>query len=273
MPDFENSIAKNEVRKDIFRQVTELRIDHKFTYLGLPGRECTDISNWVDNIRRAHCCETDEERFQGMSMNLVRLLPGRAKPHQINIWNFLSNSDNYEEFIDLLNLDFCGGPVNTAAPHLEELDAINSFLREQRKKDNDQSFIMAWTLGVRNTNIDYYVEQNLSFAKGVFGNLKFKKLENWLRRENKMIKNYYLYIPCIIFQYAKSMKYKVNLIETYVYKKTMYFSLLKLTPSERIVTEKENNEFVKKIFESRLVIFNEKIDVEELLFIPKNILT
>ena len=108
MSDFVDSVVKEAIRDSIFAHASELRKDHKFTYLGLPGSECKDIYNWGDNISSAHCCEFEDDRFERMSIKIVQLLSGKGKPHKGNIWDFLKESNKYEEFIDLLNLDFCG---------------------------------------------------------------------------------------------------------------------------------------------------------------------
>ena len=272
MPDFEETPAKVKIRDNIFNFAKQLHTDQKFSYLGLPGRECKDIEKWASNIRSAHCCEIDSERFNDMSMKLPRILPGKVHSHATNIWDFLKKSGELDEFIDLVNLDFCGGVVTSEAPEISELDALYNFFRDQKIKNRDKSFIITWTLGVRNSSIDYYVESNLGFAKGVFEDLKYSKLEEWLTSQNKMIRNYFLYIPCMLFQKAKSLNYRIELCENWVYKKTMYFSLFKINPSSKQITDDEYNKFVKDIFTSNILITDSNIDTVELLSIPPNIL-
>ena len=273
MPDFIESIAKKIIRESIFDNSKELRKDKRFSYLGLPGRDCKDLNEWKDSVRIAHCCEKDDEKFDDMNRNLIRLFASKGKAYKKDIWEFLNDSNRYEEFIDLLNLDFFGGPIISDDPHLIELRALNSFLSAQMNKDKNQSFIIAWTLGVRNTSIEYYIEQNLSYATGVFSNINTSELQKWLSDEKKMLKNYYLYIPSIMFDYAQRLRYKISVIETYVYKKTMYYSLLKLTPQENIITDMERSEFIKDIFKSSIYMYDLNLEYIEALQIPKFILS
>ena len=162
MCDFTETMAKKMVRKLIYEYSRNLNDDSKFTYLGLPGRRCLDINAWKENIQFAHCYEMDNEKYEDMQRRLHLLIPGRFTTYKDNIWNGLNNHDG--DFIDLCNLDFYGGPSSANIPEISEFRSLANFFSYQRGLSNNRDFLIAWTLGVRNPNFDYYVEHNLFCA-------------------------------------------------------------------------------------------------------------
>lgn len=267
MVDFQESLAKKIVRSLIFENLLKLNESGKFVYLGLPGRSCGDLSLWKDNIKYAYCCESSPERFYEMQMNMHRLAPGKTECCQQNLWERMK--EECEHFIDLLNLDFCGGPSSSEVPEVRELNSLANFFKNQRNKE-EKPFFVAWTLGVRNTNHDFYKSKNIEFLKETYSlnDTHMKLIDNWLSKSKKMIKNYLYFIPCITFDYAQNSRYLVQLVESLVYKKIMYFGLFKVIPKSDIVSRDDKLNFYKSVFEKKYRVYDENAVFKELISFP-----
>lgn len=270
MTDFKESLGKIIIRERIFEEARNLHSDGMFSYLGLPGPKCSDLLKWKDNIKSAYCCEIDKNDFESMKRTAVRILGIRAKCINKNIWEYMKG--DIHSFIDLCNFDFCGGPSSSRIPEISELQSLSKFISEQRKKENSP-FLIAWTFGVRNINYDFYKDSTINYIKEIYhkSSFNFLKFERWLSQNNrKMIRSYLYFVPCMTFDYAKSNRYSTELIEAKVYKKIMYFCLLKLNPSERQISIEQKHAFFNKVIERPYLLYDENNKLEDIEQLPIN---
>jgi len=264
MADFLESLAKKIVRARIFEEACKLNSDKLFSYFGLPGRECSDIKAWEGNLRAASCCEVDPLKYSEMERTAIRLLGARATCLNMNIWNCMKNDLLY--FVDVCNFDFFGGISSSKIPEIEEFKSLYDFFSNQRKK-TPRDFLIAWTLGVRNSNFQYYKQANTNFITEVYSksSLNMKRLDSWLSEKNKkMIRNYMIFVPCISFDYAQKSRYTVEIVDSRVYKNIMYFALLRFKPTNDQISPETRHGFIEKTLKRNLPIYNEHGDLEKI---------
>jgi hypothetical protein len=268
--DFKESFGKIVVRKRILEEARKLRGDGMFSYFGLPGPRCLDLCEWESNIKIAYCCEFGKDDFETMRRTVVRVLGARAICVNANIWEFMNK--NISNFVDLCNLDFCGGPSSSRIPEISELQSLSRFMSFQRGKENSP-FLIAWTFGVRNVNYDFYKTATINYIKEIYpqGLFDFPRFEKWLsQNKRKMIRSYLYFVPFVTFECAKSNRYNVELIEAKVYKKIMYFCLLKLIPSERQISAEQKHAFFSKIVERPYLIYDDNNKLSAIEQLPIN---
>lgn len=272
MKDFVDSESKTVIRDIIYSEARQLNTDKRFVYFGLPGKRCLDIKEWQDNIKSAYCCEIDAGKYSDMLMELNYLIPGRFELYEGNVWDAMKELDF--EFIDLCNFDFYGGPSSSPLPEIEELHSLNEFFTKQRKSGgSEKPFLLAWTFGVRNTNFDFYKNKAMNY----FNQTDYKdtvakdKVEDWLsEKDKKMIRSYIFSIPNITYDYAKEKRYVTEVIDIRIYKKYMFFCLLKITPREDMITQDEYTKFLTDIFERAYRILDEHDNHHRLEKMPLN---
>jgi len=270
MYDFEESIGKQLVRETILKEATKLNEDSMFVYFGLPGRNCIDIKQWKDNIKYAYCCENDPCKYSEMQRRLHRLIPGKVETFQMNIWERMCKKFDY--FVDICNFDFYGGPSSSPIPEISEFSSLSNFFSNQRN-ENEGNFLIAWTLGVRNPNFEFYRDKTIEFIKEIYPkeSINFERLKSWLSEPyKKMIRNYIYFIPCITAHYAYDNRYHVELIDSRIYKKIMYFGFLKLIPSDKIISKEERHSFFSSIFEGMYPIYDKRNRLDRIEYLKIN---
>jgi hypothetical protein len=144
MTDFQESPAKQTIRSLIAGACEDLQRSG-LTYLGMPGRQATDVRNLGRLVENAICVDRSASVLEEMRRNLATLpLKARQFFHG-NMWTYLREQYPGETLLaDITFLDFCGGGIQKDDPFGTEIAGIRSYFAKHAHASN-RAFVLAWT--------------------------------------------------------------------------------------------------------------------------------
>ncbi len=140
MTEFQECPAKQTIRSLLAGACEDLQRSG-LTYLGMPGRQATDVLTLGRLVENAICVDTSASVLEEMRRNLA-MLPLKTRQFiKGNMWNYLREQYPGEGLLaDVTFLDFCGGGIQKDDPFGTEIAGIRSYFAKHAHAHNRASF-------------------------------------------------------------------------------------------------------------------------------------